>query len=64
MTKDTDCVDGFCPMKNPSEAKDPRDIFFAPIGGNNSPEKPTFREKFMSFCDDNPNDVKCRLFDV
>jgi hypothetical protein len=51
-------------MKNPSEAKDPRDIFFAPIGGDDSPKKPTFREKFMDFCDDNPNDVKCRLFDV
>jgi hypothetical protein len=64
MTKDTDCVDGFCPMKKPAVAKDPRDVFFEPIDEGVKPSEPSLREKFIKFCDDNPNDVECRLFDV
>ena len=64
MTKDTACVDGFCPMMKPASIKDPKDVFFMPIGEEVKPAKATPREKFISFCDENPNDVECRLFDV
>jgi hypothetical protein len=51
-------------MQKPAAAKEPKDVFFEPIGETKETAKPNHREKFMRFCEENPNDVECRLFDV
>jgi len=64
MTDSQECTDGFCPATRPVAEKDPKDVFFQPITEEKAKSEPNMHEKFIQFCDDNPNDVECRLFDV
>ena len=64
MTEDQVCTDDFCPATRPVAKKDPKDVFFEPIPEVKAKSELNWRQKFLQFCDDNPNDVECRLFDV
>lgn len=64
MTDEQGCTDGFCPAIRPVAEKDPKDVFFEPIPEVKEKPRLNMRQKFLQFCDNNPNDVECRLFDV
>ena len=64
MTDDQGCTDGFCPATRPVKGKESKDVFFLPIPEVKTKPGQNMHEKFLQYCDDNPNDVECRLFDV
>ena len=61
---DHGCEDGFCVFNKDAVEKKPTDIFFAPVQESAVCEDSRMRQKFIQFCEDNPGDEQCRIYDV
>ncbi|HCA36574.1 MAG TPA: hypothetical protein DEP13_08040 [Gammaproteobacteria bacterium] len=71
MTDETICKDGYCQINKAVPEKKPEDIFFAPIEEepavpreSTQAEDSTMRKRFIQYCDNHPNDVECKIYDV
>ena len=64
MTEENTCSDGFCPFHKKVEEKKPEDIFFSPVEESTVCEDSKIRQKFIRFCDENPDHEECRIYDV
>ena len=60
MPEEMDCKDGFCQMRKPFKEVKAGDILFAPIEDEDS----KMRQRFLQYCDDHPEDVECKIYDV
>lgn len=73
MPEEMDCKDGFCQMRKPFKEVKAGDILFAPIEDELQNEIPKeskqaedskMRQRFLQYCDDHPEDVECKIYDV
>ena len=71
MADEMTCKDGFCQINKAVPEKKPEDIFFAPIEEqaelpkeSAQAEDSTMRQRFIQYCDDHPEDVECKIYDV
>jgi len=65
-----ECKDGFCKINGPTAEVKAENIFFEPIAETHSPqpskttEDSKMRQRFLQFCDENPDHEECRIYDV
>lgn len=73
MPEEMDCKDGFCQMRKPYKEVKAGDILFAPIEddvqdmipkASAQTEDSKMRQRFLQYCDDHPEDVECKIYDV
>lgn len=71
MADEMTCKDGFCQFNKAVPEKKPEDIFFAPVEEqaelpkeSAQAEDSTMRKRFIQYCDDHPDDVECKMYDV
>ena len=64
MSQEMDCKDGFCTFNTDVKAVKPEDIFFEPVTASKQAEDSKMRQRFLRFCDENPDHEECRIYDV
>ena len=73
MPEEMDCKDGFCQMRKPYKEVKAGDILFAPIEddvkdmipkASAQTEDSKMRQRFLQYCDEHPEDVECKIYDV
>ena len=70
MAEEMECKDGFCEIKGAVSEVKPEHVFFEPVPEAHPPqpsqttEDSKMRQRFLQFCDDNPDHEECRIYEV
>ncbi len=70
MAEEMECKDGFCEIKSAGPEVEPGNVFFEPVSEAHPPqpskttEDSKMRQRFLQFCDENPDHEECRIYDV